>query len=443
MSIIEDAKEIRESLNIEELRENGISRPPEKFRMRVTYPPFSLIETTASKEEIYGYSKLRGAVYIHYPFCPNECNTCQYDIYKYMGGYLELLKENIRMLNVEPTSIHFGGGTPTFARTHSLDCFLDFIFSFLNTGEGIENTIETRPSTFTEEKARVLKKYPISRLSIGAQDFNNPVLRAMDRNETEQSTRDAIKRARDHGFTNINIDLMFGLPDQTLQHWERNLEIVTTMAIPSVTTYHLYIRPDRPVYGMYLEQPERFPREDNNLLMNIMSVEKLTEEGYTQDPVCWFTKGAEYKYQHQADKWKRNSNLIGFGADAYWYINGYVGKNLPLDQYCKAIREGRMPILKAQKLSLEEEIARKIGFALKTQTEVSVQEYLDLDIPYVENVLIPGLKKANNLGLISRQNGHFKLTYLGRLFEEEMFALFFTDSVKRQLGEKGLSIYER
>ncbi|MBW2984785.1 coproporphyrinogen III oxidase family protein [Candidatus Woesearchaeota archaeon] len=415
-----------------EVREKGISRPPEQYRIRVTYPPLATIESTVDEEKVRS-SLLSGAVYIHYPFCSNRCGSCHFELYEDPEGYAELLIKNILMLNVEPTSLHIGGGTPTSMEDKDFHELLHFLFSHTG-GSGIEVTVETRPDTLME-KIDVLRKYQkwITRLSIGVQDFNDHVLAAIKRGHTAQQAIAAIDAAREAGFTNVNIDLMYGLPDQTLRDWERNLDMVLKLEVPSVTTYHLDIREDRPVHDLYQRAPYRFPDEDDNLLMHVRAVERLESAGYVQDPVDWFVKGEEHGYRHQHQKWAEGRNLIAFGASAYWFVNGCVGENLPWrGEYESAVNQGRLPMLKAEKLSIEEIMARMVVFGLKTRNGANVSTFLRSRMPYVRNVLVPNLEKAGEIGLIEKDNGCVRLTDVGKLYADEVSAMFFTQKRREQ-----------
>ena len=270
MNLIERAKKIKLELNINELRENGIFRPPEKYKIRVTHPPLEFLGFKAEQEEIFS-DEISGDVYIHYPFCPKPCGYCHFQIYPNQHHLIkelpDLLMKNIKLFKLKAESIHFGGGTPLFMASDKLDRILDALFTHLNPPDGIEVTIESRPQTLTKDKLRVLRKYPVNRINIGVQDFNKRVLRAIQRTDSGEDALMAIERAREAGFDNINIDLIYGCPYQTLEYWEINLRNAVEAKIPSITAYQLHIKEGTPVHSLFIEKPGEFPGEEQNLLM--------------------------------------------------------------------------------------------------------------------------------------------------------------------------------
>lgn len=190
------------------------------------------------------------ALYVHIPFCKKKCYYCDFPSY---SGKEELMVEYTKALCSELKkykdfvfkTIFIGGGTPTYL---SYECILMLkeAFKELNISENAEFTVEGNPGTFTIEKLKVFRSMGVNRLSIGLQAFQNELLREIGRIHSEEEFMESYKMAKDVGFHNINVDLMFGLPGQSMDHWKQSLKKAVNIGINHISCYSLIVEEGTP-----------------------------------------------------------------------------------------------------------------------------------------------------------------------------------------------------
>lgn len=194
-------------------------------------------------------------VYVHVPFCVRKCDYCafyslplQRDVVK---EYLTSIKKEISLRTQgepwEATTLFLGGGTPTSLSEENLDSLLSILnesFIFSNDGE---RTVEANPGTLTEGKLNILFRHGINRISLGVQSFNDEMLQGIGRIHSTQDIYDSVKSIRKAGFNNLNLDLIFGLPGQTLEDWEETLEKALTLRPEHISIYGLMVEENTPL----------------------------------------------------------------------------------------------------------------------------------------------------------------------------------------------------
>ena len=385
--LIKKSEETLKSFNLQELEKVGIKREREAFETShtiVTYPPLQVCAPINLKDIFTKNKKIKRdvALYIHIPFCIGKCLYCHYatfanqplsvtDYYlKHIEKELELLLKILELQEMNIKSIHIGGGTPTYLSVEQLGSLMDFLHKKLNIEKDAEITFESCPETLIKEdgdaKLKLLLEKGVNRLSIGIQSFDDEVLKTAGRNHNAREAFMALRLARNCGFKNINIDLMIGLPDQTLQSWSETLSKVEELKPESITAYHLRIKSIVPFFNLFKNQLERFPSDNNILTMDVMIRKKLSDLSYKENPANWFNKESKFIYHHQEQKWKETAELLALGVSSYSFINNVQYYNYSnLKDYFEAIDNGKLPIHKGIKLDEKEQIIRKIIFGLK------------------------------------------------------------------------------
>lgn len=445
--LIQESKEILKSFDLKELEKAGIKRRKESFELShtiVTYPPFQTCKEI-KPEEIFTTNKKikRGvALYIHIPFCITKCLYCHYITFpnqpiSITEYYLNLVKKELELLLKIPElqdmiikSIHVGGGTPTYLTINQLAGLMDFLNQKLNIEKEAEITFESCPETLItkdgDKKLRKLLEKGVNRLSIGVQSFDDKVLKTAGRSHNAKEAITAFKLARATGFKNINIDLMIGLPDQTLENWNETLSQTKELMPESITAYHLRLKPIAPMFHLFQKQLERFPSDQDDLLMNIMIREKLSKLGYKENPASWFNKEPKYIYKHQRQKWQYEAELLAIGVSSYSFINNIQYYNYSdLKNYFSNLEYGKLPIWKGFKLNKKEQIARKIIFGLKMVEGIEKEKYYNFDEEK--------FNKLKDVGLLEI-NKNIKLVWpKGFIFSEEICSQFYTEEIKKLL----------
>ncbi len=450
--LINKSKEIFGQLNISELQKAGIEREDIKISSHshhiVTYPPLdALPEIDSSKIYSPDNQKIfrEIALYLHLPFCTGKCLYCAYitlpnQSKEFIDEYLDAVEKEIDLLlkfpnlqNVIVNSIYIGGGTPTYLSVAQLDRTFQLLKTKFNVKESIEITVEAGPETLVDsggkEKWEILLRNGANRLSIGFQTFNDDILKLLRRRHNSRQAINSYNLAKEAGFKNINIDLIPGLPDQTLEIWQNDLEQVGKLEPASVTCYPLSIKQASGIWSMFRGEKQRFPNRENVIIMHIMANEFLNKLGYAQRPVWWFTRTPDYIYRQQIYKWGELGEQLALGVSGYSFINDFQYFNFrTAPQYLEATRNGRLPIWKGVKLSEEDLMRRSILFGLKTGLSKKLFKSKFGKNP--KDVFKDIWRKLGNLGLIEENEEIVQLSYKGKLFADEVSKEFYSDKVK-------------
>ncbi|MFA7384809.1 MAG: radical SAM family heme chaperone HemW [Bacilli bacterium] len=271
------------------------------------------------KKKIKKNNSRPSALYIHIPFCNHLCNYCDFCKVEYFRhwakDYLkELFKEldshNIKSLK----TIYIGGGTPTALDDDLFEELLKRVFSYLN---GVkEYTIEANVESLTERKLQLMKKYGVNRLSLGVESTDETVLKAINRKHTYADIKKIIPLARSYGFDNINVDLIMGLPNTTLEDLKKDIERILLLEVEHISTYSLIIEKNTIFYHQNIKRKtDEEERAEYDLVHKM-----LTEHGFLHYEISNFAKPGK-KSAHNLTYWK-NEQYYGVGLGAAGYLNG-------------------------------------------------------------------------------------------------------------------------
>jgi oxygen-independent coproporphyrinogen-3 oxidase len=309
------------------------------------------------------------ALYIHIPFCQRKCNYC--DFVSYAGkeglidGYVDALireLESLRSTVHDPLStIFFGGGTPTLLEPRHFGQIINTIICHLSLDIGhSELSVEANPGTADIKKLRALRQLGLNRLSIGVQSFNDQHLKTLGRIHDSATAKRFYQDARDAGFDNINLDLIFALPGQNLNEWKADLEQAIELKPEHLSTYNLQIEEGTPFYSAFRIPNSALPSEDEELSMYEHTIETLTANGYRHYEISNFAKPG-FECQHNFVYW-RNGNYLGVGAGAHSHINGQRWSNPNcVEEY---IRDARRITLDETRLATDQRETLFLGLRL-------------------------------------------------------------------------------
>lgn len=289
-------------------------------------------------------------VYIHIPFCARKCLYCDFVSFEKgnIRGYFDALKREIELykdiLSVEKTdSIFIGGGTPSFVPAE----FIAETLSLFNPEQNAEITIEANPGTLDENKLKIYKESGINRISLGLQSANDSELKSLGRIHSFDEFLKSYAMAVKAGFSNINIDLMFGIPGQTAETFSETLERVYELKPTHISAYSLIIEEGTPFYDMKLSLPsEDEEREMYNMILN-------NGKGYERYEISNFALPG-YECRHNLKYW-RFEPFLGFGLNASSFYNRERYANYPdFESYAKAVSAEKKPVAFCEKESYEE-----------------------------------------------------------------------------------------
>lgn len=368
------------------------------------------------------------ALYIHIPFCLVKCKYCDFNSYplpayknirnRQVDAYLAALKQEIFLLLKEDISfeeietIYMGGGTPTILDTDQLVSFMEFLRCQLNFSQIQEVTIEANPGTLSFEKLLALKSSGFNRISIGIQSLNKWMLDFMGRTHSPEEATEAVLMARKAGWQNINVDLIYGLPNQSPDMWEDTLRKVIKLEPDHIASYGLKIESST-IWGRELINSQIILPEDETVYKMYEILQKiLKENGYLQYEISNYCK-AQKASKHNNIYW-HNKHYLGIGSGAASFYNSKRFYNIKdKDLYMASLAKGLRPLEEVIDLTIEDQMSETMFMNLRLMSGVNIAEFKKrfgispIDKYYNE------IKKLLDLGLISIQNNSIKLTQKG------------------------------
>ncbi len=264
-------------------------------------------------------------IYVHIPFCKQKCSYCDFISYcdknDLIEKYIKALKQEIKNSSVneyEISTIYIGGGTPSYIESKYISEILKTIKQKYNISRNVEITIEVNPGTATKEKLRDYVEAGINRISIGLQSCNNNLLKMIGRIHTYEEFLSTYKLAREVGFKNINVDLMIGLPNQTLDDVKKSLEEISKLNPEHISVYSLIVEEGTPIEKKIADGQLKLPNEELER-EEYWEVKKFLESlGYKHYEISNFAKTG-YESKHNLNCWEQKEYL-GFGAAAHSYM---------------------------------------------------------------------------------------------------------------------------
>jgi oxygen-independent coproporphyrinogen III oxidase len=307
----------------------------------------------------------RVAFYVHVPWCVETCTYCYYwgkveskshmaRLFNAEKGHLKLLCAETDLKNKKIPSIYFGGGTPTVLPVELLEEYLDFFVGGFADLTAAEVCSEASISSLTPEKIKVMKKY-VTRLSLGVQTFSDRLLEAVARSFTADQAKETIRAAVEN-FDSVNIDLIYGLRNQSMGDWIDAIQESILLGVPSVTLYRLEIRVPTMIRE-YNEAPSSFPDEITCREMRYRARQLLEDAGYRENLVGWFVKPKVTDTLVYRERWARQTPCIAFGPGVHNYGSNYFYYNTPdKDEYIARVEDGSLPIYKIYRMREREEM---------------------------------------------------------------------------------------
>lgn len=289
------------------------------------------------------------AVYVHIPFCPAKCGYCDFNSYAMQGDIVErTMKAILTEVRRSPhagrpaKTIFFGGGTPTFVPTQLLLSLLKAIQEAHPPIENCEITCEANPGTADAQKFQDMRRAGFNRLSLGAQSFHHQELAALDRVHSPHEIFRAFALAREAGFDNVNLDLMFALPNQTIKRWKRNLETALALKPEHLSLYCLTIEPNTRFYRLHRRGLLPLPPDETQREMYDLTLDLTEHAGYYSYEISNFARPG-FECRHNLAYW-RGEEYVAYGPGAVEQAGNvrWVHIKHP-ERYSQAVEQG-MPL---------------------------------------------------------------------------------------------------
>ncbi|MDT1957907.1 coproporphyrinogen III oxidase [Carnobacterium divergens] len=378
------------------------------------------------------------ATYIHIPFCEHICFYCDFNKVFLEGQpvdeYVEMLLREMQLTMAQTPdekieTIYVGGGTPTTLNEKQLDRLLTGMKEILPFQMGNEFTFEANPGDLSVDKLKVLHDHGVNRLSMGVQSFNDDLLKKIGRIHKVKDVYQSIANARQVGFENISIDLIYRLPGQTEADFNNSLVKALELELPHYSTYSLILENKTIFYNLMRQGKLPLPTEDEEANMYQMAIDLMAEKGRKQYEISNYALPG-YESQHNLIYWK-NEKYYGFGAGAHGYLGGHrYQNNGPIQQYLEPLRENRLPILRTQQLSIEEKIEEEMFLGLRKLEGVSIQHFFDKFQVSVFEVYQEVIDSLVADGLLEVTLDKIRLTEKGKFLGNEVFQAFLLSSPK-------------
>ncbi len=342
-----------------------------------------------------------------------------------MDEYLEVLGLELgsRTRTYSFNTIYIGGGTPTALSEAQLGKLLNLVKDMASPHQPREYTIEANPGTLSPEKIRLMKSGSINRVSLGVQSFSERGLKILGRIHSPVEAEAGFYMLRRGGFKNINIDLIFGWPGQTLEEWEEDLQKVRHLCPEHVSTYCLTIERGTPLSKAVISGRLSKPEEELQHKMYEMAIDFLTKWGYKHYEISNFAlKGKECL--HNLNYWK-NGPYIGIGAGAFSYANGRRFCNVKgVERYIKKISSGQRATSFTERLPAEKQAAETLLLALRVRQGIAEDEFYERTGYSISELYGPSINKLSRLGLLSLAGGRLHLTRKGLFLANRVMVEF-------------------
>jgi oxygen-independent coproporphyrinogen III oxidase len=356
------------------------------------------------------------SLYIHIPFCKRKSYYCDFASYhgseNLLPDYLSsLTKEMERHYKMPISTIYIGGGTPSILSSQQLTYLMSEIRRIFSLRTLSEVTIEVNPESLTDEKIRVLKTAGINRVSIGLQSFDDTNLQFLGRLHSLTHFLERYNSLRQFEIYNINVDLMYGLPGQTILEWQRSLGDLVKLNPEHISLYPLTIEEGTHFFDKKVEIDDKIQAEIYD-----WSIDYLQGHGYNHYEISNWAK-IGYKSRHNMTYWT-NKEYLGVGVSAASYLNGYRYKNTSdIQEYITMISIGASAVEEKEKIDSQKRLSEEIILNLRCTAGVVLSD--DINSKYPDEI-----KKLLNRKLIEVEGSSLKLTRKGLLFANQVMKEF-------------------
>lgn len=356
------------------------------------------------------------ALYIHIPFCSQKCLYCDFPSYSgkenCMVDYATALAKEINSIKHKKIkTIFIGGGTPTYLSFEGWEIISKSIKG-LDTCEDLEFTVEGNPGTFTREILNLLKGMGVNRLSIGLQATQDSLLKELGRIHTYEDFKQSFKMARSIGFHNINVDLMFGLPGQSLVQWIETLENVTQLNPEHLSCYSLIVEEGTAFYKRFQQGTLQLPNEELERTMYYETIEFLRDKGYTQYEISNFAK-QDKECRHNLVYWNLEE-YVGCGSASHSYSDGFRYSNEEnVETYIEKINVQGNAIVEKTRNSLENDMEEFMFMGLRKNLGISKSKFMQRFNKDIHSVYGTIINKYILTKFMVEQDDNIFLTYEG------------------------------
>lgn len=367
------------------------------------------------------------AAYIHIPFCAHKCDFCDFAAFagvdELSEEYTEVIVKEIReRSSARPsggplTSVFYGGGTPGYISAELLQRIHQAIIENVGLAPDAEVTLETTPQSISIEKAKAWSQIGINRVSVGVQSFNDGELKAMGRDHTSAEALRGLNSALEAGLTNVALDLMYGLPEQTLETWRASLTTALDLKLPHLSAYGLTIANNSPLLVRYPKDSDAYPNEDTFVEMYKVLVDSCENAGLHQYEISNFA-APNRQSAHNITYWT-NQEYLAFGVSAHRYVDGVRSSNYrSLKKYIREYLADET----FETIDLETRAKEAIFLGLRLRRGLNLADYQMRYGFDFETLFSDKIQKMTEGGFLEVEDGWLRLSQSGILISNSVLA---------------------
>lgn len=374
-------------------------------------------------------------IYVHIPFCKQKCIYCDFPAYQnleeYYDTYIYALLQEITMFgDTYPKArtklvdtVYFGGGTPTELSLSQIEQIINTIQRTYNLSNDCRFTIESNPGEIDISYLKGLQKLKFSRISFGVQTFNDTSLLSLHRSHNSKAAIDAVQWAAEVGFTDINIDLIYGLPKQTIEEIKENITLVSQLPINHISTYGLQVERGTRLYHLVEKELISLPDESLEDRMYETMMQGIQELGFERYEISNFAKNGAYS-THNLKYWQY-SDYLGFGAGAHSFFEGIRrANNRNVMPYARKIDCFEFPIVDEEIIDQQRAIEDYCFLALRTKWGINTTVFFEKFNVTLDSIYGSILQELIEKDLIVKDGKSYHLTSEGTKHGNYVFSQF-------------------
>lgn len=367
-------------------------------------------------------------VYIHIPFCKYICSYCDFNKFfiqrqpvdKYIDCLIKEIETIEQVSDIE--TIYIGGGTPSALNDEQLHRLLTALRKKIP-GQLHEFTFEANPEDLVDSRVALVKEYGVDRISMGVQTFNNELLKILGRGHVANDVDMAINNCKKHGIENINVDLMFSLPKQTMEDLYDSMKRVVSYDISHVSCYSLILEQKTKLYNQVRDKQVVLPSNETEEQMYNEVINFLTENGYEQYEISNFARPG-HESIHNSSYW-RNIEYYGLGAGAHGYIDGIRYANQgALKFYIDSMEEKGHARREENKVTLNEQIEEEMFLGLRLLEGVDLIAFEEKYSKKVQEIFKDVVERNISDGYLEVVGNKLRLTRKGLFYGNDVFSEF-------------------
>ena len=370
-------------------------------------------------------------LYIHIPFCDHICTYCDFpklltkgqrhaEYIEALIQELKLYQQNVGFSNLQ--SIYIGGGTPTALSVEQIQPVFDFLTEQIQMNQIQEFSIEANPENLTRDKIQYLKAQGVNRFSLGVQTFHESLLKRIGRKHQAQEVIQAVANLKQCGIKNINLDLIYAIPGQTLDELRDDLRQVISLEVEHISAYSLIVEEHTQLYLAYMRDQIELTDNEIEAKMYEVTIETLTEAGYEHYEISNFAKSKPSL--HSQWYWK-NETYIGVGLGAHGYVKGQRYQNTrSINTYIELLKDGKLPMIESHALTKEEMIEEEMFLGLRLLKGVNLKAISDKYDVNIDEIYGKAFEELIQKGYLEQKELNVRLTPSGLLMANEVFEQF-------------------